>query len=77
MNLVEKAYISSHFWVKGINKTASNWVELAVELVIEAKDKNEELFENEVVDLLFYCLIRLSTKGISLTGSIQILEYRN
>jgi phosphoribosyl-ATP pyrophosphohydrolase/phosphoribosyl-AMP cyclohydrolase len=38
---------------KGMNKIAQKVGEEAVELVIEAKDNNEELFLNEDVDLVY------------------------
>ncbi len=47
---------------KGINKVAQKVGEEAVELVIEAKDDNPELFKNEAADLLYHLLILLKTK---------------
>jgi phosphoribosyl-ATP pyrophosphohydrolase/phosphoribosyl-AMP cyclohydrolase len=47
---------------KGINKVAQKVGEEAVELVIEAKDNNQELFENEAADLLYHLLILLKQK---------------
>jgi len=68
-NPSEKSYTSSLF-EKGINKIAQNVGEEAVELVIEAKDNDANLFKNEAADLLFHYLILLQAKGHSL-GEIQ------
>jgi len=60
----EQSYTSSLF-LKGINKIAQKVGEEAVELVIEAKDDNDELFLNEAADLLFHYLVLLTAKGCS------------
>lgn len=51
---------------RGINKIAQKVGEEAVELVIEAKDNNDELFKNEAADLLYHFLILLKAKGMSM-----------
>jgi phosphoribosyl-ATP pyrophosphohydrolase/phosphoribosyl-AMP cyclohydrolase len=51
--------------------------EEAVELVIEAKDNNEELFMGEAADLMFHYLILLSAKGYSLEQVVALLEQRH
>lgn len=71
-----KSYVKSLF-EKGINKIAQKVGEEAVEIVIEAKDNNEELFLNEAADLLFHYLILLNAKGYSLNHVIQVLEERH
>ena len=75
-NLDEKSYVSGLF-AKGINKIAQKVGEEAVELVIEAKDNNQELFINEAADLLFHYLILLSAKGFSLNDVTKVLESRS
>lgn len=75
-NPSEKSYTSSLF-AKGINKIAQKVGEEAVELVIEAKDNNAELFKNEAADLLFHYMILLSAKGYSLMEIAQVLSSRN
>ena len=50
--------------------------EEAVELVIEAKDDNAELFKNEAADLLYHFLILLKAKGFSLAEIESILKER-
>ena len=75
-NPTEKSYVSSLFG-KGINKIAQKVGEEAVELVIEAKDSNNELFVNEAADLLFHYLILLSAKGSSLNEIESALKLRH
>lgn len=71
----EKSYIASLF-EKGINKIAQKVGEEAVEVVIEAKDSNDELFLSESADLLFHYLILLQAKGFQLNDVISILKQR-
>lgn len=69
------SYTSSLF-EKGINKIAQKVGEEAVELVIEAKDNNEENFKNEAADLLFHYLVLLQAKGVTLNDIINVLKAR-
>jgi phosphoribosyl-ATP pyrophosphohydrolase/phosphoribosyl-AMP cyclohydrolase len=62
---------------KGINKIAQKVGEEAVELVIEAKDDNPELFKNEAADLLYHLLILLKIKKITLSDIEQVLKSRH
>lgn len=75
-NPSEKSYTSSLF-AKGINKVAQKVGEEAVELVIEAKDNNDNLFKNEAADLLFHYLILLQAKGFKLNDIIDVLKERH
>lgn len=75
-NRSEKSYTASLFQ-KGINKIAQKVGEEAVELVIEAKDNNQELFMGEAADLLFHYLVLLSAKGYSLEQVVQLLKQRH
>jgi phosphoribosyl-ATP pyrophosphohydrolase/phosphoribosyl-AMP cyclohydrolase len=75
-NPTDKSYTSSLF-AKGINKIAQKVGEEAVEIVIEAKDNNDELFLNEGADLLFHYLILLQVKGFKLQDVIEILKQRH
>ena len=70
------SYTASLF-EKGINKIAQKVGEEAVELVIEAKDNDRDLFLNEAADLMFHYLILLSAKNTSLNDVLQILEDRH
>ncbi|MEP2026520.1 MAG: bifunctional phosphoribosyl-AMP cyclohydrolase/phosphoribosyl-ATP diphosphatase HisIE [Reichenbachiella sp.] len=72
----EKSYTSSLF-KKGINKVAQKVGEEAVEVVIEAKDDNEELFLNESADLLYHYMILLRAKGYDLKDVVKVLEERH
>lgn len=72
----EKSYVRQLF-SKGINKIAQKVGEEAVELVIEAKDDNRELFLNEAADLLFHYLVLLNSKGFNLQDVKDILKQRH
>lgn len=72
----KKSYVVSLF-DKGINKVAQKVGEEAVEVVIEAKDNNEDLFLNESADLLFHYLMLLQAKGFKLEDVVSILHNRN
>lgn len=72
----ESSYTASLF-KKGINKIAQKVGEEAVELVIEAKDHNKELFMGEAADLLFHYLVLLEAKGYSLSEVVQLLKSRH
>lgn len=72
----EKSYVNDLF-KKGINKIAQKVGEEAIEVVIEAKDNNDELFLNESADLLFHYLILLQAKGFKLNDVVEVLELRN
>ena len=62
---------------KGINKVAQKVGEETVELIIEAKDDNPELFKNEAADLLYHLLILFKTKGIKLADIEEVLLKRH
>jgi phosphoribosyl-ATP pyrophosphohydrolase/phosphoribosyl-AMP cyclohydrolase len=61
----------------GVNKIAQKLGEEAVELIIEAKDKDDDLFLNEAADLLFHLLILLVDRGYSLEDVAGLLESRH
>jgi phosphoribosyl-ATP pyrophosphohydrolase/phosphoribosyl-AMP cyclohydrolase len=73
---IQNSYTNKLFR-KGINKVAQKVGEEAVELVIEAKDDNPELFKNEAADLLYHFLILLKTKKVSLSDIEEILKSRH
>lgn len=62
---------------KGINKVAQKVGEEAVELIIESKDNNDELFLNEAADLLYHYMILLKAKNYSLEDVEGILKLRS
>jgi len=72
----DESYVASLF-AKGLNKIAQKVGEEAVELVIEAKDNDQDLFLNESADLLFHYLILLNAKGYRLTDVMDILQKRH
>ncbi|GAA4421362.1 bifunctional phosphoribosyl-AMP cyclohydrolase/phosphoribosyl-ATP diphosphatase HisIE [Nibrella viscosa] len=61
----------------GVNKIAQKVGEEAVELVIEAKDNNDDLFKGEAADLLFHFLVLLEQKNMSLDEVIAVLQQRH
>ncbi|MCL8006180.1 bifunctional phosphoribosyl-AMP cyclohydrolase/phosphoribosyl-ATP diphosphatase HisIE [Gelidibacter japonicus] len=71
----EDSYVASLF-AKGINKLAQKVGEEAVEVVIEAKDDNDDLFLNESADLLFHYLMLLQAKGFKLEDVETVLKNR-
>ena len=74
--LPEGSYTTSLFQ-KGINKIAQKVGEEAVELLIEAKDDNDDLFLNEAADLLYHLLVLLSAKGKDIRDVSSLLEQRH
>jgi len=72
----KKSYVASLF-KKGINKIAQKVGEEAVEVIIEAKDQDDDLFLNESADLLFHYLILLQAKGFTLSDVENILIDRH
>ena len=62
---------------QGINKAAQKVGEEAVELIIEAKDNNNDLFINEAADLLYHLLILLKSKGVGLPEIEECLFERH
>ncbi len=71
-----KSYTASLF-KKGINKIAQKVGEEAVEVVIEAKDDNRDLFLNEAADLLYHLEVLLVAKGVKLQEVVEILRNRH
>jgi len=69
------SYVASLF-SEGINKVAQKVGEEAVEVIIEAKDNNDEVFLNESADLLFHYLLLLQAKGFKLNDVVDVLKGR-
>ena len=72
----QASYVAN-LYSKGLNKIAQKVGEEAVELVIEAKDNDKELFLGEAADLLFHFLILLNAKGYNLQSVINVLKDRH
>ncbi len=61
----------------GINKVAQKVGEEAVELIIEAKDNNKDLFVGEAADLMYHFLVLLAAKEMKLDDVITVLKNRH
>lgn len=61
----------------GINKVAQKVGEEAVELVIEAKDNNKDLFLGEAADLMYHYQVLLAAKGFTLSDVVNVLRARH
>ncbi len=72
----DKSY-TARLFEKGINKIAQKVGEEAVELIIEAKDNNKELFLNEAADLMYHYIVLLIAKGYGLNDVMEILKQRH
>lgn len=75
-NDIESSY-TNKLYKRGINKVAQKVGEEAVELVIEAKDDDKDLFQNEAADLMYHYLILLKAKGFKLSDIEQVLFDRD
>lgn len=75
-NDVKDSYTNKIFR-KGINKAAQKVGEEAVELIIEAKDDNDELFINEAADLLYHLLILFKSRGVTINDIEDCLAARH
>ena len=67
---------TSKLFARGMNKIAQKVGEEAVELVIEAKDDNRELFLNESADLLFHMLVLFAAKDVTVDDVLEVLRSR-
>jgi len=67
---------TNKLYKRGINKVAQKVGEEAIELVIEAKDNDENLFKNEAADLLYHFLILLKAKKVQLEDIEKVLMER-
>ncbi len=76
VNPSDKSYTTTLF-NRGVNKIAQKVGEEAVELVIEAKDDNDDLFKGEAADLLFHFLVLLEHKNINLDDIVAVLQSRH
>jgi phosphoribosyl-AMP cyclohydrolase / phosphoribosyl-ATP pyrophosphohydrolase len=76
VDMPEGSYTTKLFQ-KGINKIAQKVGEEAVELVIEAKDQNDDLFLNEAADLMFHLLVLLTAKNHRIENVIEVLKSRH
>lgn len=75
-NPTDQSYTASLF-KKGINKIAQKVGEEAVEVVIEAKDHDDNLFLNESADLVFHFLVLLQAKNHRFSDVLEVLRQRH
>lgn len=73
----QEASYTTHLFSRGVNKIAQKVGEEAVELVIEAKDENDDLFKGEAADLLFHFLVLLEQKNMTLDDIVAVLQTRH
>jgi phosphoribosyl-ATP pyrophosphohydrolase/phosphoribosyl-AMP cyclohydrolase len=73
----DTASYTNRLYREGINKVAQKVGEEAVELIIEAKDNDTQLFHNEAADLLYHFLILLKAKDTCLREVEKVLQQRN
>jgi len=72
----DTSYTASLFQL-GTHKVAQKVGEEAVELVIEAMMKNDDLFKGEAADLIFHLLVLLEDRGIGLEEIVKTLQTRH
>lgn len=72
-----KGSYTTSLFEAGINKVAQKVGEEAIELVIEAKDNNKDLFLNESADLLYHYVVLLAAKGFLLEDVLDVLKKRH
>jgi phosphoribosyl-ATP pyrophosphohydrolase/phosphoribosyl-AMP cyclohydrolase len=75
-NPVEGSY-TNHLFSRGLNKIAQKVGEEAVELIIESKDNNKDLFLGEAADLMYHYLVLLAEKDVKLQEVIDVLKSRH
>ena len=76
LEMPENSYTTKLF-LKGINKIAQKVGEEAVELIIESKDQNDELFLNEAADLVYHLMVLLTAKSHRIEDVVKVLERRH
>ena len=75
-NNIKESY-TNKLYKKGINKVAQKVGEEAIELIIESRDDNIDLFKNEAADLLYHLLILLKAKGANMQSIEEVLKERH
>ena len=68
---------TSKLFAGGLNRIAQKVGEEAVELVIEAKDSDEDRFRSEAADLLYHLLVLFAEKNVDLQEVLGTLEQRS
>ena len=73
----QKGSYTTSLLESGINKVAQKVGEEAIELVIEAKDDNRDLFLNEAADLMYHFLVLLAAKESDFNDVVEVLRGRH
>jgi phosphoribosyl-ATP pyrophosphohydrolase/phosphoribosyl-AMP cyclohydrolase len=68
---------TNHLFSRGLNKIAQKVGEEAVELVIESKDDNKDLFLGEAADLMYHLLVLLAAKNVKFSEVVEVLKGRH
>ena len=68
---------TSKLFRKGIDKIAQKFGEEAVELIIEAKNIDDELFLGEAADLFYHFLVLLAQRNIEFDSVLTVLKKRS
>lgn len=76
-NNPQEGSYTNHLFSRGLNKIAQKVGEEAVELIIESKDNNKELFLGEAADLMYHFLVLLAQKDTSLSEVVEVLKGRH
>lgn len=76
LNPIEGSYTDSLF-KKGLNKIAQKVGEEAVEVVIAAKDDDDDALKSELADLFYHTLVLMRERNVALEDLAGVLESRN
>ena len=72
-----KGSYTTKLFKKGVNKIAKKLGEETIELIIEAKGKDDRLFKEEAADLLYHYLVLLTHKGYRIEDIVEVLGTRH
>lgn len=68
---------TSGLFARGLNKIVQKVGEEAVELVIEAKENDDDRFRSEAADLLYHLLVLFAEREIELKDVLKVLAKRH
>ncbi len=74
-NTVEDSY-TCYLFTKGIDKILKKCGEECSEMIIAAKNNDNDELSNEICDLVFHVLVMMAEQGVELSDIEQILEQR-
>lgn len=75
VNFEEGSY-TCYLFSKGIDKILKKCGEECTEMVIAAKNNDNEELANEICDLLYHMLVMMAEQNLPLENVIEILEER-